>query len=109
MNNLETVRTLILAIGWPVLIVGSVYLFMKGSSVYRMVKGSLVGRITNILVVSMLVGMYSLGIITTAYMFENVNSGVLLGAPIFLVWFVMFVWAMKTLVSASNEVHKLSE
>ncbi len=109
MNNLETVRTLILSIGWPVLIAGSIYLFVKGRRVYGMVKGSLVGKITKILVVSMLVGMYSLGIVTTAYMSENVTKGVLLGAPIFVVWFGMFVWAMQTLVSASNEVHKLSE
>ena len=109
MNNLETVRTLILSIGWPVLIAGSVYLLLKGRRVYEMMRGSLVGRITKILIVSMLVGMYSLGIVTTAYMFEDGMNGVLLGAPIFVIWFGMFIWAIRSLVAASDEVHKLSE
>jgi len=109
MNNLETVRTIILAVGWPVLIAGSVYLFIKGRQVYSMVNGSIVGKITKILVVTMMVEMYSLGIVTTAYMFDNVNNGVVVGIPIFAIWFVMFVWAMKTMISATNEVNKMSQ
>lgn len=109
MTNFELVRTIILTIGWPVLVIGSVYLFIKGSRVYRMVKGSLVGRITKVLIVTMLVGMYSLGIVTTAYMFGDTTNGVMLGVPIFAVWFVMFVWAVRTLISAANEVRNISE
>ena len=109
MNNFETVRTIILIVGWPVLVAGSVYLFVKGKQVYGMVKGSMIGKITRTMVITMLVEMYSLGIVTTAYMYENVNNGVLLGIPIFLVWFVMFVWSMKTLIAARNEIHNMNK
>ncbi len=109
MNNLETVRTIILVVGWPVLVIGSIYLFIKGRQVYSMVKGSMVGKITKILVVSMMVEMYSLGIVTTAYMYSNVDNGVAIGLPIFAVWFIMFVWSMKTLISATNEVHRMTQ
>jgi hypothetical protein len=109
MNNFETVRTLILIIGWPVLIVGSIYLFVKGRQVYNMVKGSMIGKITKTLVVTMMVEMYSLGIVTTAYMYENVNNGVVVGIPIFAIWFVMFIWSMKTLIAARNEIHKMNQ
>ncbi|MHB0865299.1 MAG: hypothetical protein ACYC1Y_00080 [Minisyncoccota bacterium] len=111
MNNLETVRTIILTIGWPILVAGSVYvyLFIKGNPVYRMIKGSLVGKITRTLLITMLVGMYSLGIVTTAYMFENVTQGVAVGLPVFAIWFLVFVWAMKTLAAAANEVSKLGQ
>lgn len=109
MNNLETVRTLILVVGWPVLIGGSMYLLVKGRQVYNMVKGSMVGKITKILVVSMIVEMYSLGIVTTAYMYSDVENGVVVGLPIFAVWFVMFVWSMKTLIATADEVHTLAQ
>jgi hypothetical protein len=109
MNTLEMTRTLILVIGWPVLIAGSIYLFITGKKVYSMVKGSMIGKIIKTTVVTMLVEMYSLGIVTTLYMMTDLERGIMVGVPIFLIWFVMFVWSMKTLISASNEVHKMNQ
>lgn len=109
MNNFETVRTLILSIGWPVLIGGSIYLFVRGKEVYKMVKGSLIGKITKTLILTMMVEMYSLGVITTVYMFDNVKNGVLIGVPIFAIWFVMFALTLKTLISARNEIKMMSQ
>lgn len=73
-----------------------------------MVKGSLVGKITKALVFTMIVEMYSLGIVTTAYMFENAEKGVMVGLPIFILWFVVFVWSLLTLIKAKQEVSKLN-
>jgi hypothetical protein len=84
-------------------------LFVKGRQVYGMVKGSMIGKITKALVITMMVEMYSLGIVTTAYMFENVQNGVTVGIPIFIIWFIMFVWSMKTLVAARNDIHRLNQ
>lgn len=103
MSTLIVTRTIILSIGWPVLIAGSIYLFVKGRAVYKMVKGSLVGKITRALVFTMIIEMYSLGIVTTAYMFENPVNGVMIGIPIFLVWFIVFVWSLRTLINAKRE------
>lgn len=108
MNTLTVIRTIILSIGWPVLIIGSIYLFIKGREVYGMVKGSLVGKITKALVWTMLIEMYSLGVVTTAYMFADITNGVLVGVPIFAVWFVVFVWSLRTLIKAKREVAKLN-
>lgn len=108
MNNLQTVRTIILVVGWPVLVAGSIYLFVKGRQVYSMVKGSMIGKITKAMVITMLVEMYSLGIVTTAYMYADEKNGVLVGIPIFAIWFVMFIWSMKTLIVARNEIHKMN-
>lgn len=109
MNILIVIRTIILAVGWPVLVAGSIYLFVKGREVYSMVKGSLVGKITKALVFTMLVEMYSLGIVTTAYMFENAEKGVIIGIPIFTLWFIMFVWSLRALIKAREEVSKLNQ
>ena len=68
MDPLIMTRSIVLMIGWPVLIAGSLYLFIKGKHVYNLVKGSLVGKVVRILVYTMMVEMYSLGIVCTAYM-----------------------------------------
>jgi len=101
------IRNLVLFIGWPVLIGGSIYLYVRGHAVYQMVKGSLVGKVTKVLVVSMLTGMYSLGIVTTVLMFED-EKMVWLGLPIFLVWFATFVWSLRVLANAQAETKKLA-
>ncbi|MFH1088700.1 MAG: hypothetical protein V1719_02565 [Patescibacteria group bacterium] len=101
-----TLRNIILMIGWPVLVLGSIILYLKGRSVYNMVKGSLVGRVTRALVISMLVGMYSLGIVATAYMYAD-EQGVWTVLPVFLVWFVTFIWTLKVLSKAQKEAKQL--
>ncbi len=101
------IRNIILIVGWPVLILGSVYLVIKGKNVYQLVKGSLVGKVTKVLVISMLVGMYSLGIVATTLMFCDVTVGVWVVLPIFLAWFATFVWSLKVLVQAQKETEAL--
>ena len=107
-NTIAIIRTVILSVGWPLLVAGSIYLFAKGSQVYRMVEGSLLGKITKVLVFTMLIEMYSLGIVTTAYMFCNAGGGLSIGIPIFLVWFAVFAWSMKTLIAARNEIYRMT-
>lgn len=95
-------RNIILIIGWPILIAGSLYLFFKGRHVYNLVKGSLVGKIVRILVYTMLVEMYSLGIVCTFYMYSSPKS-VYIVLPVFAVWFIMFILSLKVLVNAEKE------
>lgn len=102
------VRNLILGIGWPVLIIGSIFLFVKGRSVYSMVKTALIGKITKTLVFTMLIEMYSLGIVCTAYMLESPNSTYLVFF-IFLVWFIVFISSLKVLMRAQDEIKKMTQ
>lgn len=106
--DLTILRNIILAVGWPVLILGSIYLFVKGRVVYSLVKNSMVGRITKILVYTMLIEMYSLGIVCTAYMFRE-SKGVFLVFPVFLIWFIVFVLSLKTLIKVGEEAKKLAD
>lgn len=99
--------TIILAVGWPVLIIGSIYLFIKGRHVYALVKGSLVGKVVRILVYTMMVEMYSLGIVSTGFMYSS-TKGVALVIPIFLIWFVMFAITIKVLMNAEKEARALT-
>jgi len=97
----------LLAVGWPVLIIGSIYLFLKGRHVYALVKGSLVGKVVKILVYTMMIEMYSLGIVSTGFMFCS-QKGIYVVLPIFTVWFIMFVITMKVLMNAEREARALT-
>ena len=107
MSNLSIVRDIILFIGWPILIAGSIYIFVKGRRVYKLIKGSLIGILTKTLVLTVLIEMYSLGIVSTAFMFCN-TSGVYLVLPVFFVWFISFVATLKVLRQAQVEADKIS-
>ena len=108
MNTFELIRLIILAVGWPVLIIGSIYLFVKGRFVYSMVRGSLVGKITKALVFTMLIEMYSIGILFTAFMYVDGVKGVLFSLPIFVIWYIVFLWCVDVLEKAKAEITKLN-
>lgn len=96
-TNLELIRTFILATGWPILIAGSIYLTMVSIKFYRDIGKTVFGKLVVAMVLGWFVSMYSLGITATAYMFTQVQSGVAVVIPIFLIWFVtMFIitWAV---------------
>jgi len=108
MNELIMIRNIILLLGWPVLIGGSLYLFIKGRHVYNLVKGSLVGKVVIILVYTMIVEMYSLGVVCTAYMYTSINS-VYLVLPVFGIWFIMFVLSLRVLINTEKEARALTD
>ena len=87
----EMIRFLILAIGWPVLIAGSVIITVKAHNFYQKTNKLALGRLILAQTVGILVSMYSLGIVATAFMFCNVENGTKVVLPIFLVWFVIMV------------------
>jgi len=101
------IRAIILGVGWPVLITGSIYLFVKGRGVYKLVKGSLIGKLTKVLVLTILVEMYSLGVVTTALMLCD-ERGIYLGLIVFLIWFIVFILTLKVLGDARKEVEKMT-
>lgn len=107
MNYLFMISILILVIGWPILIAGSIYVFVQGRRVYTLVKGSLIGNLTKTLVLTVLVEMYSLGVVCTAFMLFDQRS-VYLILPVFLVWFIVFVKSLKVLRQAKIEAEKIA-
>lgn len=102
-------RAIILVVGWPVLVIGSIFILLKGRAVFNLVKGSLIGKVTQALVYTMLIEMYSLGIVATALMFCNLEIGIYVVLPVFLVWGVVFIWSLKVLNYAQKEATKLAD
>ncbi|MBI3335288.1 MAG: HAMP domain-containing histidine kinase [Candidatus Portnoybacteria bacterium] len=105
---METIRTLILITGWPILIGGSIFLVYRSLKFYRDVGKIIWGKVVLLMVVGWLVSMYSLGITATAYMFDNVRNGVIVVLPIFFVWFITMVTITWAVLRWSKEAVTLS-
>lgn len=105
---MEFIRTLILVIGWPILIVGSIYLIALAARFYQDVGRTVHGKLVLAMVVGWFVSMYSLGITATAYMFAEVESGVLIVLPIFFIWFITMLVISWTVLRWSKEAVTLS-
>ncbi len=91
MDNLvlfENIRAFILILGWPVLILGSIFLVWGALRFNKEVGKTVVGKLVLGMVVGWFVSMYSLGITATALMFASPKNGVLLVIPVFALWVV---------------------
>jgi len=87
----EVLRTLILITGWPILVIGSVFVLRESLNFYKNVKMSVFGKLVLGMAAGWLASMYSLGIVATGYMLDEAARGTKLVLPIFLVWFITMV------------------
>lgn len=107
---IETIRTLILATGWPILVVGSTYVLWLAVRFHRQVQGMAVARLVSLMVAGWLVSMYSLGVVATILMLRDPEFGVPLVLPVFGVWavtMVAIVWATRRWLGESSTLHAL--
>jgi len=93
-------------LGWFLIIAVSIYLFFKGRHIYKLVEGSMVGKITQIVIYSTLVNISSLGMLSTFYLKSN-PQGFLVVLMVFIVWFIVFVWSLRTLGQVGKEAKKI--
>lgn len=103
---LVKIRDITIIVGWPLLVFGCIYVFVKGRQVYQLVKDSLVGKLTKALVYMILVNLSTFGIVCTVYVFAD-PKGLYIVGPVFAVWFVVLVWTLRTIVQADKETRKL--
>lgn len=106
----EAIRNLILATGWPVLIVGSAYVLSRARQFSRSMGRNVVGRLVVGMTIGWLVTMYSLGVIATAFMWAEPQKGVPVVLPIFVVWFAtmtVILWASTRWGKEAATLHGL--
>jgi len=89
-----------------VLVAGSVYLIVEGYKVHKLFAESIVGRLVKTLVVVLLIEIYSLGIVTFAFLTFYPNGTVVL-IPIVVLWIVSLVFAIFAVRGAKREVTQL--
>src|SRR3989338_7153709 len=91
MNTFEIIRTAILAIGWPFLIAGGIFVLYEQISFNKKFGRSSLSKMMLTLIVAWQTTMYSLGIVATIFMFENAVFSVKVILPIFLILFFVMV------------------
>lgn len=104
MNFTEVTTYLWLALG--VLVLGSLYLIVEGYKVHKLFADSIVGKLVKALVLVFLIELYSLGVVTYAFMFFY-PKGVVVLLPIILLWIISLIFAIFAIRSAKEEVTKL--
>jgi hypothetical protein len=107
-NSIESV---LLFLVWPLLIFFSALVFARGLKVRRLIKDAVVGQIVKALIYTTFVDISSLGAICTLYLFNRKDDAegdyflfIMLG-----VWFIVFIWSLKTLARAQKELKKAIE
>lgn len=100
--------TIYLWIGIGVLIIGSVYLIIEGINVYKLFAESIVGRLVKTLVVVLLIELYSLGLVSFAFV-RFYPRGMVFILPIIFLWIVSLAYATFAIRSAKREVVGLTK
>ena len=98
--------TIYLWIALGLLIAGSIYLIIEGVRVHKLFADSIVGRLIKTLVIIFLIELYSLGIVSFAFITFKPQA-VLVILPIVLLWLVTLVFAIFAIRSAKAEVTSL--
>jgi signal transduction histidine kinase len=111
-DRFELARLIILGLGWPILIAGSLRLGVQAWRFYHDVGRSPFGRLIGILVAGLLITMYSLGVTATAFMALNPRQGVPIIVPVFAGWFMLMTLIALSLgrwtqgIASVNAVHQ---
>jgi hypothetical protein len=105
---LLTNATFYLWVGLGALVLGSIYLIAEGLRVHRLFADSIIGRLVKTLVVVLLIELYSLGIVSYAFLlFSPKGTFVLL--PIVGLWIVSLVFAIFAVKATHRQVLNLAK
>jgi len=100
--------TIYLWIGIAILIIGSIYLIFEGVKVYRIFSDSTVGRLVKTLVIVLLIELYSLGLVSYAFI-RFYPKGMLFILPIVILWIISLGYAIFAIRGAKREVIGLTK
>lgn len=107
--NLEIIRTLILAIGWPVLIIGSIFILRLALKFYKGVHKTPMGKLVLMMSINQIISMYALALVATGLLRVNLETGVFLVLPVFLVWAAILIATGIVSVKWGKEGIKINE
>lgn len=97
---------LYLWIALVLLLLGSIYLIIEGVRVHKLFAESIVGRLVKALVIIFLIELYSLGLLSFAFITFRPQAVIVI-LPIVLLWIITLVFAIFAVRSAKLEVTRL--
>ncbi len=102
----EMLRTILVSIGWPVLAFASIFILIKNWLFYKETKGSPFSKLAAAAHAGWLVTMYSLGLVSTFYLFRDISS-LRIVFPVFVVWLITLVILLCVTMRWSTEASAL--
>ncbi|PIV51576.1 hypothetical protein COX67_01570 [Candidatus Falkowbacteria bacterium CG_4_10_14_0_2_um_filter_36_22] len=105
---MEILRNIILIIGWPILILGSILFIYQSYNFYKKTQKLALGKLVVLETFGHLLSMYLLGFLSTYIMFINLGKGVIIVLPIFLVWIVVMVIVYQVSKKWEEEAAKIN-
>lgn len=100
--NFEDLMTY-LWLALAVLGIGSVYLIIEGYKVHKLFAESIVGKLVKALVLVFLIELYSLAVVSYAFLFFYPKGAIVI-LPIVILWIVSLFFAVFAIRSAKKEV-----
>lgn len=92
--------------GFAILVIGSIYLIIEAFRVHRLFSNSIVGRLVKTLVVVVIIELYSLGVVSYAFL-NFFSRGLVMLLPIVGLWILCVIYAAYAVRSARTEVSSL--
>ncbi len=89
--------------GFAILVFGSVYLIYEAMRVHKLFADSIVGKLVKTLVVVVIIELYSLGVVTYAFI-NFFEKGVYMLLPIVGLWILCVIYASYAVRSARADV-----
>lgn len=93
-------------IALALLVVGSIYLIVEGYKVHKLFLESVVGKLVKTLVTVFLIELYSLGIVSFAFIYFYPRGTIVL-LPILVLWIISLLFAIFAIRSAKKQVTSL--
>lgn len=103
--NYEIARTLILGIGWPMLIMGSIFVMHRAYQFYTKTGKTPIGKLVPLFALASIITAYALGFVATVFMYLDVIHGVLYVTPIFFIWFMIMVATILVSLRLNKEAY----
>lgn len=104
----EVLRLFILVIGWSVLLIGGVFVYLKIRSIYADLKRVEFEKLASVTFLGWIITMFSLGVVATAYMFSSPMHGVIVTLPVFILWLITMILLLKIVFRLSIGVRRIS-
>ncbi len=92
--------------GFSILVLGSIYLIVEAVRVHRLFADSIIGRLVKTLVVVVIIELYSLGVVSYAFI-NFFTKGIYMLLPIVGLWILCVIYSAYAVRSARTEVGTL--
>jgi hypothetical protein len=92
--------------GFAILVLGSIYLIVEAVRVHRLFAESIIGKLVKTLVIVVVIELYSLGVVTYAFL-NFFERGIYILLPIIGLWILCVIYSAYAVRSARTDVGSL--